>query len=269
MRKRICGCWPDGKRKAFTLSYDDGKTTDRRLVRIFNRNGLKATFHLNSGLILEGTGGRISSEEVAELYAGHEVAIHSLTHPFLERCGREVMLREVLEDRRNLEQLCGRPVRGMSYSMGTWNEDILNTLRSCGIVYSRTTEATHDFCVPHDFLLWHPTAHHSHGILDLADRFFKRNFALDLFYVWGHSSEFEMPGTSTPWSLIEAFCEKMSGRDDVWYATNMEIYDYITAQRCLYYSLSCDIVCNPSAQSVWLLVDDEPVRVPGGTTKRL
>ena len=30
--------FPGGKRKALTLSYDDGKLADRRLVDIFNRH---------------------------------------------------------------------------------------------------------------------------------------------------------------------------------------------------------------------------------------
>ena len=41
--------FPGGKRKALVLSYDDGRVEDRRLVEIFNRHGLRGTFHLNSG----------------------------------------------------------------------------------------------------------------------------------------------------------------------------------------------------------------------------
>ena len=39
---RVYACFPGGKHKALTLSYDDGKTQDRRLVDIFNRNGIEA-----------------------------------------------------------------------------------------------------------------------------------------------------------------------------------------------------------------------------------
>ena len=41
----------NGKMKALTFSYDDGTLQDRRLVEIFNKYGLKATFNLNSGLL--------------------------------------------------------------------------------------------------------------------------------------------------------------------------------------------------------------------------
>ena len=42
--------WPEGKRKAFTLSYDDGIEQDRRLVRMMNERKVRGTFNLNSGL---------------------------------------------------------------------------------------------------------------------------------------------------------------------------------------------------------------------------
>lgn len=37
-------------RKALTFSYDDGIEQDRKLVEIFNRYGMKATFNLNTGI---------------------------------------------------------------------------------------------------------------------------------------------------------------------------------------------------------------------------
>ena len=47
---RIYKCFPGGKFKVLTLSYDDGKLEDKRLVDIFNKNGIRATFNVNSGL---------------------------------------------------------------------------------------------------------------------------------------------------------------------------------------------------------------------------
>ena len=48
--KNIYTCFPGGKHKALTMSYDDGRLSDRKLVELFNQYGLKGTFHLNSGL---------------------------------------------------------------------------------------------------------------------------------------------------------------------------------------------------------------------------
>ena len=43
--------YPQGKAKALTFSYDDAQHYDRELVPIFNKYGMKATFHLNSGTL--------------------------------------------------------------------------------------------------------------------------------------------------------------------------------------------------------------------------
>ena len=43
--------FPEGKTKALTMSYDDGQIFDRRLISIFNKYGIKGTFHLNSGIL--------------------------------------------------------------------------------------------------------------------------------------------------------------------------------------------------------------------------
>ena len=107
--KRVVATFPEGKFKVLTMSYDDGRTADRRLVEIFNRYGIKGTFHLNGGLI--GQGDRVTEEEIPELYAGHEVSAHTLTHPTIARCSKEQLVYEIMEDRKRLEGIVGYPVR--------------------------------------------------------------------------------------------------------------------------------------------------------------
>ena len=46
-----------------------------------------------------------------------------------------------------------------------------------------------------------------------------------LFYLWGHSYEFE---DNNNWDVIENFAKALGRKEDVWYATNGEIYDYVT-----------------------------------------
>ena len=82
-----------GMKKAVTFSYDDGVTQDRRLIKIFDKYGLKATFNLNSGFL--GTANSLVREgvtvshskpracEVRNIYKNHEIAAHTLTHPSL------------------------------------------------------------------------------------------------------------------------------------------------------------------------------------------
>ncbi|WP_163583166.1 polysaccharide deacetylase family protein [Gracilibacillus saliphilus] len=258
---KVVMTFPKGKFKVLTMSYDDGKAADRRLVDIFNRYGIKGSFHLNSGLL--GEGDRIPAEEIASLYQGHEVSAHTVTHPTIARSPKEQFIEEVMEDRKKLEELAGYPVRGLSYPNGSYNSLIKEVLPYLGIEYARTVNSTGNFSMPDDCIEWNPTCHHNQNLLQLAEEFVslhKKQY-LYMFYVWGHSYEFDHDDN---WELIEQFSEFIGGKEDIWYATNMEIVDYIKAFRRLHFSANSQLVYNPSAQSVWLSVDERMVEVPGG-----
>ena len=51
--KNIYICFPGGRHKVLTMSFDDGRVEDRRLVELFNRYGVRGTFNLNAGLLLD------------------------------------------------------------------------------------------------------------------------------------------------------------------------------------------------------------------------
>jgi len=264
--------YKDGKRYCLTMSYDDCPPDDGRLLDLFNKYHIKGTFHLISAKIKEGYW--ISPSQVRDVYAGHEVSCHSLTHPFLDNIPKEQILYEMLEDKKNLEAMCGYPVRGMSYPNGIVTPDTLEILRAIGIVYGRTTIPNNNFKAPQDFLQWNPTCHHRENIIARIDDFkdsYRAKNACSLFYIWGHSFEFPRNTENNSWAMIEEFCDKFTAtfEDQAWYATNIEIYDYLTAQRNLIFSTDCTMVQNNAAQSVWLSVDGETVEVKPGALMRL
>jgi len=264
--KQIVKCFPGGKHKVLTMSYDDGREADRRLVDIFNQYGIKGTFHLNSGLL--GVGDRIGADEIASVYAGHEVSAHTVTHPTIARSPKEALVHEIIEDRKTLERLTGYTVRGMSYPNGSYSPAIMELLPHLGIEYARTVHSTKTFAMPNRWHEWNPTCHHNHDVLDIGKAFaelFKRQY-LYMMYVWGHSYEFN---DQNNWDVIERFCEFIGGRDDIWYATNIDIYDYLQACDRLQFSAACDFVYNPSAMSVWLSVGGDIVEAKGGTRTAL
>lgn len=259
-------CYPGGKHKALTMSYDDGRRADERLVQIFNKNGIKGTFHLNSGLL--GTMDRIGEEEMVSLYKGHEVSAHTLTHPTIARCPSEQVVQQVMDDRKNLERIMGTTVRGMSYPNGSYSPAIKDMLPHLGIEYSRVVETTKGFGLPNDWLEWKGTCHHKDHLMEQAEKFvalFKTQY-LYLMYVWGHSYEFD---NDNNWEIIEQFCEFAGGRDDIWYATNLEIVDYIKAYGQLKFAASCEFVYNPTALSIWLEVGGKHMEVKAGSTVSL
>lgn len=245
--------YPEGKKKALTLSYDDGQIHDRKLVEILNKHGLRGTFHLNSGCLAQDRNHNIfiAADEVAELYSGHEVAVHGVQHRNLPTLTKNQVVNEILEDRRTLERLTGGMVQGMSYAFGSYTETIMEILRSLGIKYSRTVNSTGGFFPPADFLAWHPTCHHNGRLMELGQNFLSvpSYVELPLMYVWGHSFEF---AGNNDWNVMEEFGELMEGKEDIWYATNGEICDYIQAVRSLEYSGDGLTAKNPTCISVWI-----------------
>ncbi len=257
----------NGLKKAFTMSFDDGQQYDRKLIEIFDKYGIKGTFHINSGELDTGT--VVTFDEIKDTYRHHEVACHAKHHPFLERGPREQMVEEIFYDRRRLEDACGYPVRGMSYPFGTYDKTVLEISDMCGISYSRTINSTYNFALPENFLAWHPTCHHAEPqINELFDKFENPEWHMymPVMYVWGHSYEFGIPNE---WSGIEAICKRASEIGDTWFATNIEIFDYVTALKRLIFSADCKMVQNPSAVSVWIGVDGNPVEIKPGELKRL
>ena len=154
--------FPEGKYKALTFSYDDGVEQDARLIEIFRKYGLKGTFNLNSALYApEGTvyepgrvHRRMTEKAVSELYKqeGIEVAVHAATHPWLEQMPQNMITKELMDDRQNLERQFGCIVRGMAYPFGTYSDQVVESMKTVGIVYSRTVHSTHDFLMPVDWM---------------------------------------------------------------------------------------------------------------------
>ena len=198
--KKVYACFPGGKHKALTMSYDDGKQEDRRLVEIFNQYGIKGTFNVNSGL--EADPVRIPQKEYKELYKGHEVACHTVSHPTIGRCPTAIVAQEIIEDRKRLEALMGYPVRGLAYPNGSYSEEICALLPGLGIRYGRIVGDSDDFALPENFLQWKATCHHDHNLQELAKQFVdnKKKQNLYLMYVWGHSYEFD---GAHNWEVIE------------------------------------------------------------------
>lgn len=226
-----------GKMKAVTFSYDDGVTQDQRLIRILDKYGLKCTFNLNSGLL--GNPGSLVREdvtvahvkpracEVRAIYEGHEIAVHTLTHPALSQLSDEEVIRQVEEDRVALSELAGYEVVGMAYPGGThvMNEHVADLIREhTGVQYARTTTSTHNFDLQDNLHIFNPTVYH-HVEWDKLFALGEQFVALQpdrpqIYYIWGHAYEFDIHGD---WERFEEFCRLISGHSDIFYGTNREV----------------------------------------------
>lgn len=283
MKNRVFMRYPGGVGKALTLSYDDGVEQDIKLIEILNKYGIKATFNLNSGsyaaedkVYPEGTiHRRMSKSKVSETYtnSGHEVAVHAYSHPWLETLPASEVAYEILEDRKALEAQFGGIIRGMAYPYGTYNDTVVDVLKNSGILYARTTAATKKFDIPSDWLRLPSTCHHNDSaLMTLAEKFvnLKADAHAKLFYLWGHSYEFE---ANDNWNVIEDFCKYISGKEDIWYATNIEIFEYIEAYKQLIWSADMCTVKNPTATTIWFKSGHENeskiVEIKGGETLKI
>lgn len=281
---RIFMRFPQFKEKVFTMSYDDGVVQDKRLIDIMKKNGLKGTFNINSGLFAAIGGqekGRMTREECVSVYrqSGNEVAVHGEKHLSLSAVDIGMAMNDIIQDRKNLESLFGKPIRGMAYANGTnaTSKMVAEMMENCGIRYARTTESTHSFDIPatqDEWLLLPATCHHNDKMLfELAKDFLETppvsyywRQCAKMFYLWGHSYEFD---NDNNWDVIERFAEYIGNREDVWYATNMEIYQYIRAYDSLEWAIGCNTVYNPSAIDVYLDFYGEKVLAKAGKITNL
>ena len=267
--------FPEGKAKALTFSYDDGVVADRRLLKIFEKYGLKGTFNLNSKLFdCENWHGRMDEDGTYAAFnaCGQEIALHGARHIFMDKVPLCEAVKEIVDNRAYLEEKFGRIVRGLAYAYGGYNEDIKRVLKDCGVAYARTTHSTYGFGIPSDWLELNPTCHHTESELTaLSDRFFGGS-PLDefkhreswLFYVWGHSYEFD---DDNNWDIIEALGRRAAeNRDEIWLATNIEIFNYVQAYERLVFSLDGERVYNPSAVGVWIELRGKTYEIGAGQT---
>ncbi len=277
--------FPEGKLKAVTFSYDDGVRQDIRLADIFCRYGMKGTFNINSLMMGDSRShGRLMPCEIKEhiLDRGHEVATHGANHRAPLKQRPIEVLRDTLDCRLQLEEMFGNIIRGMAYpdsgiitySSGSAHYgEVRQYLSALDIAYSRTLGGDNDsFALPEDFYAWMPTAHHNNPkIFEFIDKFlaYKDDTVYygdklpKLFYLWGHSYEFD---NNDNWDRIEEICERLSNMEDTWYATNIEIYDYVKAYESLIYSANGSRVYNPSLQTVWFWADKKMYKVEPGET---
>lgn len=274
---RIIMRFPGGLAKTFTMSYDDGVWQDVELIRIMKKYGIKGTFNINSGRWDKNekspSPDKITYQKAKEIYLdnGMEIATHSVNHPYLEQLPSAAAAHEVLLDRISLEKNLGIIVRGHAYPYGSWSQDLIKTLRQCGIVYARTTVATGKFNLPEtdeDWLAMPATAKHTDPkLFELGEKFLNSPSSARpmMFYLWGHSYEFDEAHDNN-WELIDKFLEFIGNKDDIWYATNIEIYDYVHAFKRLEFSADCSRVYNPSNQTVWFMNDKSLVSVAPGET---
>jgi peptidoglycan/xylan/chitin deacetylase (PgdA/CDA1 family) len=231
-----------GKRKAITFSFDDGVTQDIQMIRLLDKYGLKATFHLCSGwlgkMALSYGGGcmtpryKIAEKHLQEVYGEHEVASHTINHLSLPDQTDEEVIRQVEEDRQKLSEIVGYEVVGLAYpgdpvDRENCDQRVIDLVRKhTGIQYARTAgRGYRGWDLPTDLYKIRPNMS-MRGFdenMEIAERFLEASPEKpQVLMLMGHC--YEMDFQSDHWYRMEQLFEKLSKQDDIFYGTNREVF---------------------------------------------
>jgi len=186
-----------GKRVKVLQSWDDGVVDDVRLTGLLRRYRARATFNLNPGLHRPGRSfswrygdkevWRLGRDELVEVYAGFEIANHSLTHPNLPDLSPAELEREVGDSRRLLRDWFQQPVRGFCYPFGGFNPAVKDAIRAAGHGYARTVAEVEPLFPPADPLELGVSCRFNDPAF--WTRYQRARAADGVFLFWGHSYE--------------------------------------------------------------------------------
>ena len=230
--------FPGGKAKAFNVTYDDGVLQDIRFVELLNKYNLKGTFNLNSGLMeneFEWTHEssriikRLSKERAVSLYQGHEIACHTLTHPYMNDLSESEILHELQSDKANLEKLFGREVKGFAVPFDYYSKRIENCVRKSGFSYARISQESRTFAPQTDSFNWKATVFHTDPELEkLTRQFIETDQELAVFQIVGHSYDLDVVDM---WDRIENIFRLIAAHDEILPMTTIEIVEHLKSLR--------------------------------------
>jgi hypothetical protein len=244
---------PQKPAPAFTIttSWDDGHPLDFRLAEMLAANGLRATFYIPRRCPPRPT---MSAAQVRELSATFEIGAHTLDHVFLTEAGDDLARREIIDSKKWVEDVTGRPCQMFCPPAGKFAERHVGWMREAGYAGLRTVELlSYDPPLRRDGLLEMPTTIHAfpHGVKtyaknaarrgawgnlwryvtrgafgragdwgDLAAALLADAAAVDgVFHLWGHSWELE---ETAQWQRLGEVLAALGRRENARFTTNGE-----------------------------------------------
>lgn len=205
--------------RSVVLSFDDGTIYDKRFIELLDKYGLKATFNLNSGLgeyvwyLDSFPVERLNLLENKEIYKNHEVASHTVTHPYLTSLTKEQLIHEINDDVNALESIFNIEVSSFAVPMDQCNEEIIKWIKEyTKIKYLRIPSFT-DSYVPRDRYHICPNAwYYDEKIYEKIEDFSNNLNDHSVFIIVGHSYEFEV---NNDWDKIERLIAYLANNDKI------------------------------------------------------
>ncbi len=191
--------------------WDDGVEEDVRLCELLREYKARASFNLNPGLheaVPRASWRYRGSKDVRRLakgrlratYEGFTVANHSATHPRATTIPLENWRREVVDARKELQDIFEQPVYGFVFPFNSYSPETAAVVRDAGHLYFRSTQGVS----PSRFPLAFPADCH-HADPDFWVHYeHAKSTGAPTFYFWGHSYEFL---TEADW---QAYTDKLA-----------------------------------------------------------
>ncbi len=205
--------------KVISLSFDDGTIYDVKFIELLNKYNLPATFNLNSGLCdfvwyynNEIPIKRLDLKETKDLYSLHEVASHSLTHPYFSTLSKNEIIKEVKNDISNLTNIFNRKIYGFAFPFHDQTEqNIQDVKNNFDLDYIRYSYLSNEF-LPIDKYHIHINAlYDDEDLYVKLEQFKQNNLENSLFVIAGHSYEFEV---KNDWNKIEELLQYLSNTNE-------------------------------------------------------
>ena len=214
--------------KYLVFSIDDGTVFDKKSIEIFDKYGVHATFNLNSGMDDfvwyfndEIPIRRLILKDNVALYKNHEVASHSLTHPYLDSCDEQEVIRQVNEDINNLENIFHRKITSFATPFRTSGNRETDVIKNnCPINNIRISCVDESMEVPSDLYNIKITALDINRAFELLPEFLNRKEGV--FIYAGHSYDFAV---KTSFKRLEEFIKEVLKHDDIKIVTMSELVD--------------------------------------------
>ena len=224
-----------------TTSWDDGTVTDIRLAELLYKYKVKGTFYISRCREQK----LLSESNIIEISKEFEIGCHTISHHDLTKLLPPVMVGEIGDSKKYLENLLSHRVRMFCYPEGRYNKTVKRLVEAGGFLGSRTCrpmgfDLTKRFC---QLDITMPASNDS-PLMDLKtcaklslwlsfDYWFnwetRAKILFDLalrkggiYHIYGHSAELD---DNNGWNMLEGVLVRISNQDEVKYMTNGEIFE--------------------------------------------
>lgn len=215
-------------------SWDDGVVDDIRLAGLCREYGAAASFNLNPSLHGSSRGHRwsyrgkdvqrLARSELADTYAGFEIANHTATHPDLRALPAEQLVGEITDARRALQDWFGQEVDGFCYPFGWGTQAAQEAVEQAGHRFARRADGLMDIKAGPGFRFVKPHAHFTDPhLLEYYERARRED---GYFFFWGHSYELMDEGM---WNALGDLYRRIASDPDACWTTLCEYVRAVSA----------------------------------------